>query len=532
MASLGQAGEPAGPVYAAPVSPSHPALDSVATEYLLCFPASAVVGATPANAALTIPIASATGGHHLFPRTVTAYGNVVQTSLLATPTIVRRLADSTSAPTKGLGLGATPSAPSASATAIADGARQDARQLDPVNGPFLGGVPTTTIDVPITALFLLVFTVGALAHLTIYQRNAKRGQKYLLTSLVFYFCATRIITCTSRIIWAFASSRAAIASTLVAEIVGQVSFDYLTEASANWNRDAIVFAANVFFARRIIRLMRPELGRDSVFTLMVLLLVLSIPANIILNIVSISISILSFGNSGTTSAAQGAFIFGTSWNLALSVTPLILLFITCAAPTPLNQLGNTATSRLRVQACVMVSGVILLATGAATRLAALANPTAGLMDNPLFSKGTFYATGFLLEAIVVGIYAYFRVDLFPSPSKEIESTTQSANEKRAQSRVWTVENIEAELMRVGIHYEILKFDAGAQPDSLYAILYTGARSTAASKNSWPQLKNARMSRIQSRMPSLRPARPPRASRRTPFMTAKAPQLPPSQFDWD
>ncbi|KAK3062192.1 hypothetical protein LTS18_004631, partial [Coniosporium uncinatum] len=49
----------------------------------------------------------------------------------------------------------------------------------------LGGTPSIIPDVPITAVFLFLFTTGAAMHMTIFQLNKKRAHKFLMTLLVF-----------------------------------------------------------------------------------------------------------------------------------------------------------------------------------------------------------------------------------------------------------------------------------------------------------------------------------------------------------
>lgn len=76
-------------------------------------------------------------------------------------------------------------------------------------GPFappdaiLGGIPTVKLDVPITAIFLVLFLIGAATHMTIYNKNSKRGHKFILSDLFFDFCMVRTVTTTMRIVWAF-----------------------------------------------------------------------------------------------------------------------------------------------------------------------------------------------------------------------------------------------------------------------------------------------------------------------------------------
>jgi hypothetical protein len=52
----------------------------------------------------------------------------------------------------------------------------------------LGGAPEVGVDVPITAVFLVLFVIGAAAHMTIFQINRKRGHKFLMSALLFGMC--------------------------------------------------------------------------------------------------------------------------------------------------------------------------------------------------------------------------------------------------------------------------------------------------------------------------------------------------------
>ena len=82
-------------------------------------------------------------------------------------------------------------------------------RTQPKVGPFspeaaiLGGIPTKGLDVPVTAIFLVLFLIGAVTHFAIHEINGKRGHKFHLSDMVFDFCMVRTVTCTMRIVWAF-----------------------------------------------------------------------------------------------------------------------------------------------------------------------------------------------------------------------------------------------------------------------------------------------------------------------------------------
>jgi hypothetical protein len=49
----------------------------------------------------------------------------------------------------------------------------------------LGGIPTKNVDIPITAVFLLLYIIGAATHMTIFQLNKRRGHKFIFNGALF-----------------------------------------------------------------------------------------------------------------------------------------------------------------------------------------------------------------------------------------------------------------------------------------------------------------------------------------------------------
>lgn len=71
----------------------------------------------------------------------------------------------------------------------------------PPRGAILGGLPNRTLDVPVTAVFLVLFIMGAATHMTIFQVNLRRGRKFIPSAMVFGFCMARVVACTMRLVW-------------------------------------------------------------------------------------------------------------------------------------------------------------------------------------------------------------------------------------------------------------------------------------------------------------------------------------------
>ena len=64
----------------------------------------------------------------------------------------------------------------------------------PTKGPYppavagLGGQPNKNLDDPVSAVFLVLFIIGAVFHMTLLQINQRRGKKFLMSGMLFGFC--------------------------------------------------------------------------------------------------------------------------------------------------------------------------------------------------------------------------------------------------------------------------------------------------------------------------------------------------------
>lgn len=49
----------------------------------------------------------------------------------------------------------------------------------------LGANVKKNVDIPITAVFLVLYMCGAATHMTIFQLNKRKGHKFLMSGLLF-----------------------------------------------------------------------------------------------------------------------------------------------------------------------------------------------------------------------------------------------------------------------------------------------------------------------------------------------------------
>ncbi|RDA85323.1 hypothetical protein CP532_4969 [Ophiocordyceps camponoti-leonardi (nom. inval.)] len=349
---------------------------------------------------------------------------------------------------------------------LPDGVPRDARGgtpgMDPLHGPFLGGEPTGTGDVILTALFLALFAAGAFTHMTIFKANRKRGHKFIFNQLLFELCAIRILTCVFRIAWVFSKLRGVVLAAQIFQSAGAV----------------IIFAVNLVFTQRILCAMHPTVGWHPIARKIFLFLVISIPAVTVLNIISLSFFFFSVQDFERHEMTERLLIFGGSWNLTMSLLPLIIIFIACATPgPPAEQFGQGA---LVTKATILVFVAAMSAAGAAVRLAVVVNPISGLLGLSLFDRSVFYITGFTFEILAIIIYAYFRIDiLFHIPDGASKQGDYAAGAKRPErGQPWTVRELERELARLGIRYDRLQSRWGAKGGQLLLRFYPTLNSKA------------------------------------------------------
>lgn len=116
----------------------------------------------------------------------------------------------------------------------------------------LGGSPTKTLDDPVTAVFLVLFLLGAITHMTILQINSRRGKKFIMSGVLFGFCMARIMTCTLRLVW----------STHLSSVPIAIAAQVFVAAGV-----ILLFIINLIFVQRILRARHPHWAWATWFSL-------------------------------------------------------------------------------------------------------------------------------------------------------------------------------------------------------------------------------------------------------------------------
>ncbi|TDZ34021.1 hypothetical protein C8035_v000683 [Colletotrichum spinosum] len=316
------------------------------------------------------------------------------------------------------------------------------RLVDPSKGAFIGGDPSTNIDVPVTFLFLLLFSAGAYTHIRIYRANAKRGHKFLLSDLMFDFCMVRNVTCIMRIVWAFEKARGVILAALIVQFGGAV----------------VIMVVNIFFAQRIIRSIHPNFGWHPFFGVATLFFIFSVPAVILSNSTSLGVSFFNIEDQDRVETALNVLKAGVSWIMLLAILPIVAVLFAAVIPGPKPERFGTGDTHQKI--AVLFIGAIPLIAGHAVRLTSTLNPEPPGSTSRLLSREVFYTTGFMLEIFVVVFYAVARIDLlFHVPNGSAQPGDYARRPKPGEddyeAALLSRHEIEDEIAALGHPYEIV-----------------------------------------------------------------------------
>jgi hypothetical protein len=261
----------------------------------------------------------------------------------------------------------------------------------PVAG--IGGLPSTSLDAPITAVFLFLFVLGAITHMTILQVNLRRGKKFIISGMIFGFCMARITAATLRLVWSTHHQSVPIA----------IAANIFMAAGV-----ILLFVINLIFTQRVLRATHPQWTWTKWFSLAFKLYYASIVIMLIALIIGTVQSFYTLSHNtrridrtiqlvGSTYFAVGAFL----------PIPLIVLNIILPKQSRVEKFGE---GRFRTKIYILLFCSFILTFGAAFRAGVGYVPRP--RDNPAWyhSKAVFYIINFGIEITVVALYAIIRVD--------------------------------------------------------------------------------------------------------------------------
>lgn len=258
----------------------------------------------------------------------------------------------------------------------------------------IGGIPNVHQDIPISAVLICIYLVGAIANQVIYRRNQRKGLKFPMSWAMFGFCMSRVGTHVLRIAWATRPKNARIAiAALIFTNIGVL----------------VVYIVLLLLALRVFRATHPKLGWNrllgKIFTVSYVLLLCAILS-------VIAFTILTFYTLNPTLRTVALWIQRGAilYMLLFNITSLSLLLLSWLLPRAQDNenFGTGSMGSKLIVLGVAIFFTIFIAgfrTGTVWSAPRLAS-NAAWYD----SKAAFYVILFGFEIIVVYLFLFTRFD--------------------------------------------------------------------------------------------------------------------------
>ncbi|KAJ6164711.1 hypothetical protein N7470_003383 [Penicillium chermesinum] len=258
----------------------------------------------------------------------------------------------------------------------------------------LGGLPTVGVDVPICAIFLVLFISGAVGHMTTFQINRRRGHKFIPSAATFGFCMSRTVACIIRIVWACYPHNVSLA--IAAQIF--VAAGVL-----------ILFILNLLYAQRMVRAAFPRIGWSLAVSWSFKALYAITVVSIIMLITVVIQSAYTL-NANTHRIDRDIQVYGVTYFAIVSFLPLpivlaLLLF------TRGRQIESPGHGSWAAKGAIVITAAVLLCLGASFRAATTWMPPRPATNPPPYDhKACFYIFDFGIDITVVMLFLFARVD--------------------------------------------------------------------------------------------------------------------------
>ncbi|OAQ63161.1 family c-likeg-protein-coupled receptor protein [Pochonia chlamydosporia 170] len=265
----------------------------------------------------------------------------------------------------------------------------------PPSGASLGGIPTNSVDTPISSVIIALFILSAALNMTIFQRNRRANHKFILSALLFGFSMARISANVMRIVWANYPHDAQIA----------IAANILTNAGV-----LLLFIVNLILAQRILRAHQPRLGWTKAVSLTFKALYVVVVALLVMVIISTVYSFYTL-DMHVRSELRDIQLFAVTFLAVLAFLPIPIIVTTLLLPRahPVEEFGKKGSMRTKLVLVLFTSTLLAFGAGFRAGVAYVQRPA----SNPAWfhHKAAYYCVNYLIELIVVFTYALSRFDL-------------------------------------------------------------------------------------------------------------------------
>ncbi|KAK3112616.1 hypothetical protein LTR53_010924 [Teratosphaeriaceae sp. CCFEE 6253] len=305
----------------------------------------------------------------------------------------------------------------------------------PYASPFAapGGLPTISIDVPISAVFLLLYLLGAIVNLTTFRIDLKHDRRFLISWALGGFCASRVLTCILRIAWATKpeSVRIAIAATV------------FTNAGV-----IVVYIVNFILTLRILRARQPTIGWSRVLHCTSIALYVAAGIGIALLVSMIVTSAYTLDQQLLHHARNIELAVITYFTILAFLAPSMLALSLLMPTTHDVQQSGQRDIHFKIL-------LLGLTTSLSSVIACYRVGTSWQTPRPITSpawydtRAAFYCFGFTMEVLIVLLFIVTRIDrvFFVPKGSSKRRSYQEVDEKGSRSDSESGRNEEARMQQ-------------------------------------------------------------------------------------
>lgn len=260
----------------------------------------------------------------------------------------------------------------------------------------LGGYPTKNVDIPISSVFLALFLLGAISHMTLFQLNRRKSHKFVPSAVTFGFCMSRIAATSVRIAWAVHPTSSGLS------IAAQI----LVNAGV-----VLLFILNLLYAQRILRACLPRVGWNKLVSWTFKLVYILIVCAIIM-VITVTIQRFNTSNRNTLRIDRDIQLAAVTYIAVVSFLPLPILALTILITRgKLKAIETFGSGSWETKLLIITVSSTLMCLGASFRAGTAWKPSRPVTDPPWFvHKACFYVFNFTLEIIVVFLFLIGRFD--------------------------------------------------------------------------------------------------------------------------
>ncbi|KAJ5991999.1 hypothetical protein N7451_007723 [Penicillium sp. IBT 35674x] len=258
----------------------------------------------------------------------------------------------------------------------------------------MGGLPTTIPDVPVCAVFLVLYICFAATNMTIFQLNRRRGHKFILSAMMFGFCMSRLVTLVLRIVWSQKPTNVRLA--LAAQIFVNAGV-------------LILYIINLILAQRILRAKQPQIGWNPILRKGFKVIYAMVGGSLIMVITAVVLMVYTL-NTSVQQRCRDVELAALTYLLVFNCLPALHLALAVLLPkSQQEERFGQGSSKIQILIvtmsaifCMMIAGFKTGVNWSPVRLAT----NAAWFD----SKACFYVFNFTFEIIALSILTFSRID--------------------------------------------------------------------------------------------------------------------------